>query len=287
MAEERIKLSPSEQLAYSTVRIEVMSANGTGTGTGFFFSFLLSPSQNVPVIVTNKHVVRGARQGKIILTGTKPDGYPDPSLKMPAVFNNFESMWVPHPDSAIDLTVMPLAPILTEANARKFNPFLRWFDRSIIPSEDALKQLTAVEDILMIGYPVGIWDEVNNYPIFRKGITATHPAYKYAGRDEFMIDAACFPGSSGSPVLLFNVGSYAHRDGGTVIGTRIILLGVLYGGPQYNVKGEITIVPIPERQDVAALSRIPMNLGNVIRSSRLLDFDTVLQNLVNKGGNQK
>ncbi len=96
------------------------------------------------------------------------------------------------------------------------------------------------------------------------------------------IDAACFPGSSGSPVLLFNVGSYAHRDGGTVIGTRIVLIGVLYGGPQYDVKGQIKIIPIPERQEAVALSRIPINLGNVIRSSKILDFEPVLQNLLNQ-----
>lgn len=81
----------------------------------------------------------------------------------------------------------------------------------------------------MIGYPNGIWDSVNNMPIIRKGITATHPRLNYNGRKKFMIDAACFHGSSGSPVLLFNTGTYATKDGNTTIGTRIMLLGILCG----------------------------------------------------------
>jgi hypothetical protein len=194
MAQQQIKLSPSEQLAYSTVRIEVISANGIGTGTGFFFSFLQDGPKNIPAIVTNKHVVHGAHRGKIILTGARPDGYPDPFSRMPIVFDNFESMWIPHPDPMVDLCIMPLAPLFTQAHSKNFTPFLRWFDKSIVPSEETLKQLAAVEDILMIGYPVGIWDEVNNYPIFRKGITATHPAYKYDGR------------SAGHPILLLSRG---------------------------------------------------------------------------------
>ncbi len=44
----------------------------------------------------------------------------------------------------------------------------------------------------MIGYPNGIWDEANNMPIIRRGITATHPNFNYNGKPEFMIDAACF-----------------------------------------------------------------------------------------------
>jgi hypothetical protein len=142
-----------------------------------------------------------------------------------------------------------------------------------------LDELTAVEEILMVGYPSGISDRANNYPIFRKGITATHPANRYEDRDEFMIDAACYPGSSGSPVFLYNLGNYVSKQGGTVIGTRFLFLGILYAGPQYTATGQIKIVTIPERQDTLAQTSIPINLGNVIRASKLLDFETILKEL--------
>lgn len=62
-------LSPAEQLAHSTVRIECdLSSGGIGTGTGFFYSLDRSGDQHIPVIVTNKHVVEGAIRGRFLLT---------------------------------------------------------------------------------------------------------------------------------------------------------------------------------------------------------------------------
>lgn len=47
------------------------------------------------------------------------------------------------------------------------------FDVSTLPDRKLLDDVSALEDIIMVGYPNGIWDEKNNKPIFRKGITAT------------------------------------------------------------------------------------------------------------------
>ncbi len=63
----------------------------------------------------------------------------------------------------------------------------------------------------MVGYPVGLWDSVNNMPILRRGSTATLLDWTYEGRQEFVIDAACFPGSSGSPVFKYTVGDYIQQ----------------------------------------------------------------------------
>jgi hypothetical protein len=69
-----------------------------------------------------------------------------------------------------------------------------------------------------------------------------------------MVDLACFPGSSGSPVFLFNIGSFPHRAGGFVIGNRIKLLGILYAGPQFTAEGEIKVVNVPTQHKAIALS---------------------------------
>jgi len=136
--------------------------------------------------------------------------------------------------------------------------------------------LMAIEEIVMVGYPNGIWDHVNNPPVFRRGATATHPNTDYCGKKEFMIDAACFPGSSGSPVLLYNFGNYSDRKGNVIIGSRIKLLGVLFAAPQHTATGEIVIANIPTAVKPVAISRIPNNLGLVIKASRLMEFDAVL-----------
>ncbi|HXG38362.1 MAG TPA: serine protease [Bacteroidota bacterium] len=282
MAQQAPNLSLTEQIAFSTVRIEVKVGNLDGVGTGFFFSMLQEGDSSVPVIVTNKHVVAGTQRGSFVLTRANPDGTPNSTSQIPVSLDNFESRWIPHPDPQTDLAIMPIAPLINQAVSQGFTPFYRTIDKSVIPTEAQLKELTAVEEILTVGYPIGIWDRVNNYPIFRKGITATHPANKYEGRDEFMIDAASFPGCSGSPVFLYNVGNYVSRTGNTVIGSRFYFLGILYGGPEYTATGEVRITNIPHKQDTLALTKIPINLGNVIRSSKLLDFEDLLRALIRR-----
>lgn len=52
---------------------------------------------------------------------------------------------------------------------------------------------------------------------------------------KFLIDAACFPGSSGSPVLIINEGGYVDKHGNLNWGnTRVFLLGILHAGPQHT-----------------------------------------------------
>ncbi|MBI3416888.1 MAG: trypsin-like peptidase domain-containing protein [Verrucomicrobia bacterium] len=273
-----LNLSPSEQLAYTTVRIECDTVNGQATGTGFYFAFCRSQNGFVPAIVTNRHVVAGSSSGRIhIHLAQTPDAAPTThnAFDVP----DFEKYWIGHPDSQVDLCVMPIAPLLHFSEQKGQKLFFIPLDRQLIPTKDDLTNLMAIEEVVMVGYPNGIWDHVNNMPVFRRGITATHPNTDYCGRKEFMIDAACFPGSSGSPVLLYNSGNYSDRMGNTIIGTRIKLLGVLYAGPQHTATGEITIANVPTASKPVAISRIPNNLGIIIKAERLMEFDPILAKL--------
>jgi hypothetical protein len=271
-----MSLSLSEQITYSTVRIECDFANGSGTGTGFFFKFLedKATGQNVPVVITNKHVIEGAIRGRLIFTKASTDNQPLDTQHFPIMLDNFEALWRKHPDPTVDLCAMPIAPFLNAAKTQGHSLFYISFDKSLIPTTQQINDLNALEEVLMIGYPNGIWDAINNKPIFRKGITATHPAFNYNGKKEIMIDAACFPGSSGSPVLIFNEGGYRDKKGNMYMGSsRVYLLGALYAGPQYTAQGEIQVVNVPTSQQAIALSRIPNNLGLVIKSERILELE--------------
>ena len=134
----------------------------------------------------------------------------------------------------------------------------------------------------MIGYPNGLWDSLNNMPIIRKGITATNYNLDYNGKKEFVIDAACFPGSSGSLVMLCNVGGYRDKQGNLNWGnSRVYLLGILYAGPQLTVTGDIRIINIPTVQQKAmAVSHVPNNLGYIIKAERILDFIPIFEPLI-------
>jgi len=130
----------------------------------------------------------------------------------------------------------------------------------------------------MIGYPNGIWDEKNNMPIIRRGITATSPKYDYNGLPIFVIDCACFPGSSGSPVLIFDQGGYMDAKGNLNLGgSRVLLLGALFAGPQHVAEGEIKTIDVPLQHVPISLSKIPNNLGFVVKANKIHDFKAILQ----------
>ncbi len=267
------------------MRIETTSADGTrGTGTGFFFAFAKEPHQNVPVIVTNKHVIKDTVEGRFSLTLRTTEGGPLVGQHTKVKIDEFESCWIPHPDPLVDLCVMPIGPVLLEAEAAGKNFFFVVLDESHVPTAAELSNLSALEDILMIGYPNGIWDATNNMPILRRGITATHPNIDYEGRQEFLIDAACFPGSSGSPVFLFNSTGWTDRSGSVMMGApRVKLLGLLYAGPQHTATGEVRIVTVPTQERAVAVSRIPNNLGLVIKASRLREMEPLIVARIRSG----
>jgi len=274
-----MSLSISEQLTYSTVRIECeLKTGGTSTGTGFFFNFLEDKANNnhVPVVVTNKHVIKNASKGKLIITKANEKGEPIDTEHFTIALDNFESFWRLHPEDDVDLCAMPIAPFLHEAQKRGDKLFYIPFTKDLLLTEKHKEELTALEDVLMIGYPNGIWDSVNNMPIFRKGTTATNPLIDYNGKKEIMIDIAAFPGSSGSPVLIFNEGGYRDKKGNTYMGTsRIILLGVLYAGPQATATGEIVMTPNLQRP--ISVSQIPNNLGLIIKSERIIELEKLFE----------
>ncbi len=274
-------LSVSEQLAYTTVRIECDTPEGMSTGTGFYFGFCETENNNIPAIVTNRHVVAGSTSGRfhIHLSGNLDTG---PTSHIRFEVPEFEKHWIGHPDPNVDLCVMPIASLMRNSEKQGKKLFFIKLGQEELPSAGELANLMAVEDVVMVGYPNGIWDHVNNMPIFRRGTTATHPNADYCGRKEFMIDAACFPGSSGSPVLLYNLGSYVDKNGTTNMGSsRIKLLGVLYAGPQHTATGEIVIQNLPTVAKPISISRIPNNLGLIIKAERLRDFEAVLRTLAN------
>ncbi len=60
-------------------------------------------------------------------------------------------------------------------------------------------------------------------------------------------------------------------------GSRLILLGVLYAGPQHIAQGEIQTIDIPLTHIPISLSKIPNNLGFVVKSQKINDFKAILE----------
>lgn len=128
----------------------------------------------------------------------------------------------------------------------------------------------------MIGYPIKLWDSVNNMPIFRQGILATNPELDYGEKKLFLIDAACFPGSSGSPVLLYDTLNYIPTYGAHKMPRNLIFLGIQFKTFIHCINGEIKIVDIPTTELHIPQMQIPSLVGIVVKSSCILDFENLI-----------
>ncbi|CAA2136741.1 serine protease [Hyphomicrobium sp. ghe19] len=188
----------AEQMLHSTVKLVSMKGGAAcSTGTGFFMNFAIRGESSVPAIVTNKHVIEGSDQ-VTALCHLADDGKPSGKFiacGMPTTRNCVFH----HPDANVDLCAVPIGNIMQAAIALKTPLFITHLALDLIPDDEDWKYFDAIEEVTMIGCPNGLSDEANNLPIVRRGITATSLGKLYNGKPEFMVDMACFPGSSGSP----------------------------------------------------------------------------------------
>lgn len=257
--------TPAEQLLFSTVLVETEGpeAGESRAGTAFMFSY--ENEEGVLVtLVTNKHVVHGAKRGTFFFTKRRGD-QPAIGERYDLVFDNFENAWHGHSDPDVDIAVMPLSPVLERIKKESdVDIFIRSLSHEMIPSKEQIEQLDALEEVFFVGYPNAIYDTVNLMPVMRRGSTATPLQIDYEGQPTFLIDASVFPGSSGSPVMIYNLGGFSGKRGFTV-GTRLMFLGILSQAAFLEEEGTI---------DFAA---IPTKTGSVVRTRQMIDIGVVFK----------
>lgn len=262
----------SDKLLFNTVRISGTTDSGSSaTATGFLFDFPLEPPSAIPCVVTNKHVREVIETGEFFLhrnDGNTPANPGNESVKIP--IQNFRECWISHPNPDIDLCAAPLMPLLAMGGVQIEDIYRTYLGPANILSDDELGNLRGVEDVIMVGYPQGFWDDINNMPLVRRGITATHAAIDFKGRPEALIDMACFVGSSGSPVILLNEGMIPMGANNFGIGSRCILLGVLYSGLLVTAEGAIEYHDIPTVVTPVSLTKLTCHLGTYVKSRELL-----------------
>ncbi len=262
--------SIAEQLYFTTVRVETEDESGEkGVGTSFIFNYK-SEDNAFPFLVTNKHVVSKKQRASLTFTRAH-QGEPLLGVGYRVNIGNFESIWYGHPKANVDVTVVPLAPLVKRIKEAGVDIFFRGIGSELVPSEDALKTFDAIEELVFIGYPIGIWDAKNLLPVVRKGITGSPITIDFQGEPQFLIDASIFPGSSGSPVFLYNAGSYPKKTGGTVIGTRLFFLGVIASVFFQEDVNQIRTRYIPITDVPLAVSRQMIDLGIVFKASTIVE----------------
>ena len=274
-------MHPLDQLMNSVVRIEaILNGGGIATGSGFAYRFALRDDEtHVPAIVTNKHVIEGASKVSLPISIADNTGQPTGQYEV-ITYELHDKNVLFHPSEKVDLCAILAAPIYNYFKGEKFQPALVHLEKAVTATESIFSELLPLEEVTMIGFPNGLWDSANNGSIARRGVIATIPENDYLGQKQFVIDMACFPGSSGSPVFLANFGSYADRKGGLTVGARLKLLGILYAGPQHTASGEIVLAPVPTQNKPMTFTSMPNNLGYVIKATELEGIDNIAQNLL-------
>lgn len=277
-------MTPSEHLIHTTIRIMTKKSNGaTEYGTGFFFSFS-GPEEGsvIPVIVTNKHVVKDSYEGELVFSLSDSTGKYLPQKNYPYHFIEFSKAWTPHPDNNVDLCVMPISQFYNEFKPNPYNLYMTYLSEQNIPTEAEIQNLSHIEDITIVGYPTGLWDSVNNLPLVRRGITASSLHYDFNGEPHFIMDAAIFGGSSGSPVLIFSEGQFIGANGGISFGNRLMLVGINTAVYLHPITGEIMELDTESTSFGSTLSMVPNNLGIAIHARKLLDFKPILFSQLNQ-----
>lgn len=232
--------SVAEQMFFSTMRIEAFNSGPnpfSSVGTGFYYAHKIDDNTIIPFIVTNKHVIRNTDNGIFhFMRGENSNPVLGNSIKVPIGGEIWANLWFGHPDDDIDVAIAPVGHILHFfRNNLKCEFFISYIDKTIIPSEEDINGIDAMEDIVFIGYPEGLWDKKNHLPIARKGTLATLINVDFEDEPKFLIDASVFCGSSGSPVFIKNVGSYHNKNGTLCVGHRIYLIGILAESYYHNL----------------------------------------------------
>lgn len=273
--------SISERMMYSTVRLSI----GSTTATGFYYG-LNTPNKTV-VVISNRHFAEQVDElSQLDFSKTSITQRTKFCIHLDNGTNKViedDVEWILHPSE--DLAFFVLSDVLNKHRLPVgITYYILQVKHNMIPTQAQLDDLTALENVVMVGYPNGLYDSKNNYPLFRTGKTATHPAIDYNGKKTALLDVSCLPGSSGSPVFIFDEGWIRHKNGSLSAGSRILFLGIENSMPTRYSKSvyEKTTLPNGQIKYIKTDNYIienDMKLGYYIKSSELAGFDAQIQSM--------
>ncbi len=271
--------SAAVRLLFTTIKIESYNPkSGYCAGTGFFFSLIHrqgSETTGVDFIVTNRHVVENGIEGRLSFLKGTDENKPLFGERVKFDFTEkFSEAWYFNKDKKTDIAILPVTDLFLFFGYRGERIFHYSITNENILTENSLNEIDALEEVVFIGYPFGLWDEKNFLPIFRKGITASPITVDFNGEKQFLIDASVYEGSSGSPVFLFNQGIYTHKTGELKMGTRLNFLGILSKGYDVPVVGSME--DIKEQDKKFSRKKVPiteqaLDIGVVFKASTIVD----------------
>ncbi|WP_232226129.1 S1 family peptidase, partial [Salinisphaera hydrothermalis] len=149
-------------------------------------------------LVSNRHVfVDPDHQISLVFT-KREENSGEPVLGSLTRISPFEFAggYVAHPDPDVDLACVNISSFGTPDLGLYFRHYTyeKFFEH--LP-----QNLSIGQEAFFIGYPENRFDVTHNLPLMRKGVIASAPNVNFNGKEEFLLDAQVFQGSSGSPVF--------------------------------------------------------------------------------------
>jgi Trypsin-like peptidase domain len=240
--------------------------NGVGLGTAFFIEYLIesgSSSPNTIIFgVTAKHVIDQQKSVSFELNRRSESELPlfGDSKWLTVTKEKF----IEHPDG-FDLAVFACGEPINELIQSGFHPFLKvWYADGLgIAYERDFETLEIGRTVYCAGFPDGKGDNKLKVPLVRTGTIAFPPYLPFSfGQDSnevknesLVLDLWAYPGSSGSPLVVTQLG------GSSIMGQN---------DQTATLIGIVTEV-ILDRVDAE------MGLTRAVRASRLRQFAPLIE----------
>jgi hypothetical protein len=243
---------------HATVRIENEWGKG---GTGFLIIRKMNDKQGKVFLITNKHVLhldpqmrRDAASLKMFVNVRENDGSVRGTAFPFLLSEEGHRLWREHPNPDVDVLAVDVTSLINS------HPNLenKGADYSFFALAEVLKkeEITEGEEVLVIGYPLGLYHSRTHSPLVRQGIIATKIGERInirirqpSGESHrveipgFLIDASIVPGSSGSPVVLKPIVGRKVRDQIAMETAKPYLLGIVSATETAAIRVESTLFP--------------------------------------------
>lgn len=209
-------------IASSWIHATVPVDNPQGeSGTGFLVARMIDETSGRIFLVTNKHVIHREHQQRGSVSHvtchfntTEDDGSPGTSQgDIPLTAPDGNKRWRQHPDSDTDVYAIDVTDVIN-VNPKIQKKWVTYDMFADAPKRSEL-DITVGEEIITIGYPLGLRQGKSTFPLVRQGLIATNIGTEITDKVQdaagnlrdrtlraFLIDGATVPGSSGSPVVL-------------------------------------------------------------------------------------
>lgn len=196
-------------------------------GTGFWVAVSAKDEKEklFCYVVTAKHVINGLSSVLLRLNLARPhqqSGFARISL---AVGNTTPIL---HPNPAVDIAAIPFAP------PQDSGVDFKVLQKDMFATRDFRESETVSEgdEVFFTGLMPQVYGRLRNTPVVRYGriaLITDEPFETEDGKANYLyIEANSYPGNSGSPVFL-RFGPIRQAGTTTIVGDRIMLLGVMHG----------------------------------------------------------